>query len=142
MSLVGVLDNTATRAATLTGMKAAHSCAATTMPRSIDDWPVAIVWPDGGDMQAGNAESLLHHLELRIWVNATDAAFALSTLMPFVERCQVLFRTDLDIGGEAVRLLMTGYGAPEVETAHGKPFFVLPVGLEAFELRLAHDYAV
>ena len=130
------------------GLKAAFSAGSTTegagiIPRSIDDWPVAIVWAAGGDLTAGNGpEPFFHQLEAQLWCNATDAAYAYQTLIPFVERCRVLFRTDMDANSAATRVLMTGYTAPEVDEAHGKPFLVLTIRLEALEMTSTTAYAV
>jgi hypothetical protein len=140
------MDAVAVRAAGLSGMKATFSAAssaegATVIPRSIDDWPVGIVWADGGEMVAGNYETFDHDLELLIWANASNVAYAYNALIPFVERCRVLFRTDVDANGTACRVLMTGYRAIEVDEAHGKPFLVLPIQLEALELYASNDYA-
>jgi len=157
MALESVLDAVAARIATglsgasssgTPGLRAAYSAASTAegaviMPRSIDDWPVAIVWAGGGELTAGNGiEPILHRIEVRIWCGATDAAFAYQTLVPFVERCRVLFRTDMDAHGTAVRVLMTGYDAVETDDAHGKPFLVLPILLEALELEPTTGYGV
>jgi hypothetical protein len=147
MALDAIMDRTAVRAATLTGMKGAWSAAssaegATVIPRSVDDWPVGIVWFDGSVMEPGNHETVVHDLELLIWVNATDISYAYKTIIPFFDRCRVLFRTDLDANTNAVRLVMTGARAVEVDEAHGKPFLVLPIQLEALEMHLSDDYAV
>jgi hypothetical protein len=156
MSLESVMDAVAVRlAANLStasssgtaGLRAAYSAASTTegasiIPRSIDDWPVAIVWAAGGEVTAGNGpEPILHRLEVRIWCNAAEAAFAYQTLIPFVDRCRVLFRTDVDANTTATRVLMTGYDQPEVDDAHGKPFLVLPIYLDALELNPTNAYA-
>ena len=158
MSLEAVMDAVALRLASglsadsstgTPGLRAAYSAASTTqgaaiIPRSVDDWPVAIVWAAGGELTAGNGpEPILHSLEVRIWCNAAEAAFAYQSLIPFVERCRVLYRTDLHASaGSAARVLMTGYGSPEVEDAHGKPFLVLPIYLEALELASVTTYSV
>lgn len=146
MALDAIMDRIAVRAASLSGLKAAWSAAssaegATIVPRSVDDWPVAIVWADGGALAAGNHEGFVHDIELDIWVNATDIGYAYKTIVPFVERCRVLFRTDLDANATATRVEMTGYGAIETDEAHGKPFLILPIRLEALELYLSDDYA-
>jgi hypothetical protein len=158
MSLEAVMDAVAVRlAAQLSaasdtgtpGLRAAYSAASTTqgaaiIPRSIDNWPIAIVWAAGGELTAGNGpEPMLHRLEVRIWCNATEAAFAYQTLIPFVERCRVLFRTDLHASiANVSRLLMLGYDEPEVDDAHGKPFLVLPIYLEALEMASVNTYSV
>jgi hypothetical protein len=158
MSLEAVMDAVALRLASqlasasdtsTPGLRAAYSAASTSqgaaiIPRSIDDWPVAIVWAAGGELTAGNGpEPILHRLEVRIWCGATDAAFAYQTLVPFVQRCRVLFRTDLHASlANVSRLLMTGYDAPELDEAHGKPFLVLPIYLEALELASVNTYSV
>lgn len=157
MALESVMDAVAVRLASglaaasssgTPGLRAAYSAGSTAegagiIPRSIDDWPVAIVWASGGDLTAGNGpEPFFHQLEAQIWCNATDAAFAYQTLIPFVERCRVLFRTDLDANATAVRVLMTGYTAPEVDDAHGKPFLILTIRLEVLEMTSTSAYAV
>jgi len=158
MSLEAVMDAVALRLASglsaasdtgTPGLRAAYSAASTTqgasiIPRSIDDYPVAIVWAAGGELTAGNGpEPMLHRLEVRIWCGATDAAFAYQTLIPFVERCRVLYRSDLHASAaNAARVLMTGYGEAEVDDAHGKPFLVLPIYLEALEMASVNTYSV
>lgn len=130
------------------GLRAAYSAATTgqggaIIPRSVDDWPVAIIWTAGGQLTAGNGpEPILHALEAQFWCSATDAAFAYQTLIPFVERCRVLLRSKVGDSGNATRLLMTGYGAPEVETAHNRPFLVLPIYLDALELTATDAYSL
>lgn len=157
MSLEAVMDYVAGRMASglsaksssgTRGLRAAYSAATTgeggaIIPRDVDDWPVAIIWTAGGDLTAGNGpEPIVHQLEAQIWCNATDAAFAYQTLIPFVDRSRVLFRTDLSAGGNAVRVLMTGYGAPDTEEARGKPFLILPIYLEALELNPSNAYSL
>jgi hypothetical protein len=146
---VRLIDNLAANSDNGTpGLRAAFSVGSTAqgariMPRSIDDWPVAIVWPAGGDLTAGNGpEPMLHRIEVRIWFNASEAGAATQALVPFVDRCRVLFRTDLDANATATRCLMTGYGEPEVDDAHGKPFLVLPIYLEVLDLTATSAYAV
>lgn len=149
MALEDIMDRIATTAATglasadattgLPGLKACFSSAASAspsslIPRSVDDWPVAFVMPGGGDVQASNYETLLHEIRLDIWVGAADIAYAVRTITPFVDRARVLFRADLDMGATCQRCLMTGYEPLEPDTAHGKPFLVLPIRLEALEL--------
>ena len=157
MSLESILDAVAVRlAASLgtasssgtPGLRAAYSAASTSegagiIPRSIDDWPVAILWAGGGEMTAGNGpEPILHGIEVRIWCGATDAAYAYQTLVPFVGRCRTLFRTDVDANATAARVLMTAYDAPEIDEAHGKPFLVLAIHLEALEFEATDAYAM
>lgn len=158
MSLEAVMDAVAVRLASglsaasdtsTPGLRAAYSAASTSqgaaiIPRSIDDWPVAIVWHAGSDLTAGNGpEFILHRLEVRIWCGATDAAFAYQTLIPFVSRCVVLYRTDLHASAaNATRVLMLGAAEPEVDEAHGKPFLVLPIYLEALEMASVNTYSV
>jgi hypothetical protein len=158
MSLEGVMDAIAVRLATdlaadsstgTRGLKAAYSAGSTSLgasiiPRSTDDWPIAIVWAAGGELTAGNGpEPIFHRIEVQFWCNASEAASAYQTLIPFVERCRVLYRTDLDAGGQAARVLMTGYSSPEVDDgADGKPFLVLTVYLEALESTATNAYAV
>ena len=77
-----------------------------------------------------------------IWCNASDSAFAYQTLIPFVDRFRVLFRTDVDANTTATRVLMTRYARPEVDEAHGKPFLVLPIYLDALELNPTNAYAL
>lgn len=144
-----LIDNLATASASSTpGLKAAYSAGTTgeggaIIPRSLDDWPVAIVWSMGGELAAGNGpEPMLHRLELQFWANASEAAWAYQTLLPFVGRCRSLFRTDVDANQTATRVLMTGYDQPEVDEAHGRPFLVLPVFLEALELEATSGYSL
>lgn len=158
MALESVMDAIAVRlAANLStasdsgtpGLRAAYSAAstsqgATIIPRSIDDWPVAVVWAAGGQLQPGNGpEPFLHAIEVQFWCNAADAAFAYQTLIPFVERCRVLFRTDLDANATALRVLFMGYDQPEQDDgADGKPFLILTIHLEALEMTSTSAYAV
>lgn len=158
MSLEGVMDAVAVRLATdlaadsdtnTRGLKAAYSAGSTSqgahiIPRSTDDWPIAIVWSAGGELTAGNGpEPILHRLEIQFWCNAADAAVAYQTLIPFVERCRVLYRTDINAASQATRVLMTGYGQPEVDDGRdGKPFLVLPIYLDALELTPTSAYAL
>ena len=155
MSLESCMDATAVRMATglaaesssgTRGLRAAYSVASTTegarlIPRAVDDWPVAIIWSAGGQITAGNGpEPSVHELEVQIWCNATDGALAYQTLIPFVDRCRVLFRTDVNANSTTTRLLMTGYGAADVETAHDVPFLILPIYLQALDLDPTNGY--
>lgn len=157
MSLEAVMDAVAGRliaglatASTsgTTGLRAAYSAASTgqggaIIPRSVDDWPVAILWAAGGELTAGNGpEPIVHQLEAQFWCSAVDAALAYQTLIPFVDRCRVLLRTNLSANDNATRVLMTGYGPPETEVAHNRPFLILPVYLEATELNPTNAYSL
>ena len=50
-----------------------------------------------------------------------------------VDRARVLFRSDIDANGTAVRVLMKGYGTIEYDEVHDKPFLMLPIQFEALE---------
>jgi hypothetical protein len=148
MSLDTVLDAVALRMAAITDIKGAYSVGsggvgAKYMPDSVDDTPIAIVWPDGGDLMAGNGpEAFVHQLEARVWMNATNAGAAFAKVAPMVERCRVAFRSDVTLSGACTRCLMTGYGAVEVDTANGKPFYVLPIRFEVLEHTATNAYSV
>ena len=148
MSLEDIMDAIAVHAASgmsaadgttgLPGLKACYSAAAsgegaTILPDSIDDWPIGIVGPNGGDLEASNYELFLHDLELVIWCNATSSPYAFRVLVPFVDRARVLFRSDIDANGTAVRVVMKGYGTIEYDEVHDKPFLMLPIQFEALE---------
>lgn len=144
-----LIDNLATASASGTpGLRAAYSSAATgqggaIIPRTTDDWPVAIVWTLGGDLTAGNGpEPFVHRLEVQFWANAMDAAYAYQTLIPFVDRCRQLFRTDLDAAAQADRVLMLGYDMPETDQEGSASFLVLPVFLEVLEIDPTNGYAL
>ena len=146
MALDAIMDAVAVRAATLTGLRACYSAAsspegATMIPRSVDDSPIGIVWFDGDTVEAGNFEVAVIQLELQIWVSAVnDIGEAYRKIIPFRDRARVLFRTDLDANGTAVRVLWTGTGAVDVEEVHGKPFLTMPTQLEALEIYASTDY--
>ena len=147
MALDAIMDAVAVRAATLTGLLACYSAAAssegaTMIPRSVDDSPVGIVWFDGDTVEAGNYEVVVIQLELQIWVSAADdIGEAYKTIIPFRDRARVLFRTDTDSNATAVRVLWTGTGAVDVEEVHGKNFLTMPIQLEALEVYVSNDYA-
>lgn len=158
MALESVMDAIAVRLASglsansdsgTAGLRAAYSAGSTAqgasiIPRSIDDWPVAIVWAGGGELQPGNGpEPFRHSIEVQVWTNAAGAAHAYQTLIPFVERMRILFRTDLDANTTAARVLYLGYDQPEVEdSADGQPFLVMTHFLEALEITSTTAYAV
>lgn len=158
MALESVMDAIAVRlAANLSsasssgtkGLLAAYSAASTTqgasiIPRSVDDWPVAIVWFGGtDDASIGNGpEREVWTIEVQFWCNAQDAAFAYQTLIPFVSRCKVLFRTDMNANDTAARVLYRGASPAEVDDAHGKPFLVLTVYLEVLDLDPTNSHAM
>lgn len=147
MAFDTIIARLADRIAGLSGMKGAYSpmsgTAARVMPRTVDDWPIAILWPDGGDLQPGNGpEPFLHYPEARVWVNATDPGYAFRTAFSFVEPVRVAFRDDLTLDGACTRCVFMGYDALEVDEAHGKPFFVLPLRFEVLEHTATSAYAV
>ena len=149
MSITHVFDATAVRCRTLTGLKECYTVTGTpqddgtllAIPTSVDDTPVGALMPIGGELNAGNTESFVHRFELQIWINAADTNPLAA--VEFVERCRVLFRTDLDANQTAVRVLMQGYDRLRTEEMNsGQVFLVLPIRLEATELHYSHDYAV
>ncbi len=148
MSIETICNNLAVRVASLSGMKGAYSAVSTTtpsryMPDSVDDWPIAIVWPDGGDLGAGNGpEPFMHQVEARIWVNAANTGAAFKLAWPFVELARVLFRTDVTLSGACTRCLFVGYGPIEADQAHGKPFYILPLRFEVLEHTATNAYSV
>ena len=150
MSLEAVLDATAIRAKTLSGLKDCYAITGssqddgtlTVVPQSLDSTPVAALFPKGGALTAGNTEKLLHRLELDIWERAADGGYAVQVLAPFVERCRVLFRTDLDVNGQATRCLMTGYGEWFPQSVNGQMYLVLPIYFEILETYFSSDYSV
>jgi hypothetical protein len=133
-----ILTRLGDKLATISGMKGVYGpdsgTAARVMPQSVDDWPVAIVWPDGGELQPGNGpEPFLHRPEARIWVNATSADYAFATAYSFLEPARVLFRGGITLDGACTRCIFLGYSPLELDEAHGKPFFVLPLLFEVLE---------
>jgi len=151
MSLQAIMDAIATRAATglaaadgttgLPGLKACFSSASSSapsvlIPRSVDDWPIGFVLPGGGQQEPGNYELLVHAIRLDIWVGAADIGYAVKTIVPLIDRCRIHFRSDIDNGLTCQRLLMTGYDQLDPDEAHGKPFLVLSIRLEALELEV------
>ncbi len=147
MALDAIMDAVAVRAATLSGLRACYSAAAsvegaTMIPRSVDDSPIGIVWFDSDTVEAGNFEVIVIQLELQIWVSAVDdIGEAYKKIIPFRDRARVLFRTDLDANGTAVRVMRTGTGSVAESEVHGKQFLVMPIQLEALEIYASTDYA-
>ncbi len=148
MSLDAIMDAVAVRAAAgLSGLKACYSAGSSVegadiMPNNIDDWPIGVVLFMGDDAEAGNFESIVIDLDLVIWVNAQDFGYAYKTIIPYRDRGRVLFRTDIDANGTAVRVLWKGTSAVEVDDAHGAPFLTMSLHLEALEIYASTDYAV
>lgn len=149
MSIIDIFDATATRCRTLVGLKECYTVTGTlqddgtllAIPTSLDDSPVGALMPRGGDIGAGNAENFVHRFELQIWQNAADTNPLAS--MAFVERCRVMFRSDMDANGTATRLLFSGYEPLRTEEINsGQVFLVLPIRFEVLELHFSHDYSV
>ena len=146
MALQSILDYVAVRcAASITGLKACYSTAASDegavgIPRSIDDGPVGFCLPGDGTADPGNWEQELHDFEVEVWVPAADMAYAYRTIIPFAGLFKAQFRTDLDNNETAVRVLYRGYRKPFYDDTAGKPFLVMPIQLEALEIRASDDY--
>jgi hypothetical protein len=122
----------------LPGLRACYSAGAAdgslAIPRTFDDSPVGVVGPASGGLDASNYELFVHRLELAVWVSATHLTWAWRTIVPMVQRARETFRSDIDAGGTACRVIMTGYQQVESDDQHGKDFLVLPIQLEALEL--------
>jgi len=138
MALHTILARMGDHLADVSGMKGVYGPHSGTdtrvMPQSVDDWPIAIIWPDAGALQPGNGpEPFLHTVEARVWANASNPAYAFQTLYSFLEPVRVAFRSDLTLAGACTRCVFLGYDPLEVDDAHGKPFFVLPLLFEVLE---------
>lgn len=151
MTLEAILDRTAIRVKTLTGMKECYTITGSSqddgtlvpIPPSIDSTPVSLLWVRGGRLEAGNTERFVHDVELHIWERGVNGGYGVSTLVPFIERCRVLFRTDLDANETATRVLMRGYGEIFPQTMNNQQvYLVLPILLEFTETHYSSDYAV
>lgn len=120
------------------GMKGVYSpvsgTSARVMPATVDDWPIAIVWPDTGELQPGNGpEPFLHRIEVRVWVSAVNPGYAFQTAYGFVEPVRVAFRSNITLSGACTRCVFLGWESLEADEAHGKTFFVLPLLFEVLE---------
>ena len=147
-SVLGALDAISVRAATLTGLKACYTAtgsglATATFPQGVDDGPVGYVWLGPGQMQAGNAETVIFTAMLDIWSRATDIGTAYKALAAFPDLAYVLFRTDTDLGGQVDRCLMTGWDEPQGrEDNGGQPYLVLTIRLEVLLMNFGSFQAV
>lgn len=149
MSLPVIYDAVAKRARTLSGLKECYTVTGTpqddgtllAIPTSLDSMPVATLMPLDGELIAGNTERFIHRFEMSIWQNAAEAN-PLGNLT-FIELARVLFRTDIDAGGTATRVLFKGYNALRNETMNERQvFIVLPLRFEILETHFSSDYAV
>ena len=142
MSVVGTLDAIAVKANGIAGLKQAYAVGvsvARPIPRNIDDTPVATVWIGAGEMEGGNAEHVTFYPTLDIWCAAENAAWANKTLTQFIDLARTAFRTDMNMGGEATRCHMVGWGEPEVEDIGERTFLVLPIQLSVLITRYGAD---
>ena len=109
------------------------------IPRGIDDGPVGVVWVGSAEGNGGNAETLLVHAVLDIWVPAANSGYAYKTLVTFCDKARTAFRDDMNLGGQCTRCEFTGWSEPENEEVSGKQFLVLPIQLDIFITRFASD---
>lgn len=143
MSIVGSLDAIATKIDAVTGIKRAYSVGVASdvrpIPRGIDDTPVAVVWMGGGEGGTGNYEVVLMSPVVDIWAAADDAAWANRTLANFLDPVRNAMRSDMNLGGECTRCVMTGWDDPTTETVGGRAYLVLPIRLEVLIERFGSD---
>lgn len=101
------------------------------------------MWAGGGEVTAGNGpEPILHRLEVRIWCNAAEAATAYQRSSRSWTGAASCSAPTWMRNTTATRVLMTGYDSPRWTNAHGKPFLVLPIYLDALELNSTNAYAL
>lgn len=145
-----ILDELAKRVKTVEGITECFTVTGTAaddgtlkpIPPSFDTPPIALLWPRGADLGAGNSEHFVHRVDVQVWVSAADGGEAIKQLMPFVERFRVLFRTKLNVNERATRCTMRGYDEPYAEKLNGEqPYLVLPVRLEILETHYSNDYS-
>lgn len=113
------------------------------VPASFDDPPVGLLWPRGAPIEPGNVETVTHRVELHVWERGTDGGYGVRSLVPFIGRVLSLMRSDLTLGGNCTKCVMTGYGEIFPQTMNnGQPYLVLPIEFEIMEKHHSHDYSV
>ncbi len=150
-SLQANLDELARRVMAGTTIKAVYTITGTEaddgsmrpIPPSIDSTPVAILWFREDAVSAGNSEVALDRVDLLIFEHATGEGYGYSLLVPYIDVLKALFRTDMDNGGRATRVLYRGAGEIYPERLdNGQTYLVLPAHLEITRLYFSSDYAV
>lgn len=150
MSITTLMDYVAARARTeVPGLLNCYSAgagdpaAAHFLPPDIDDGPVGIVMLGSSVAEAGNDETEVHSLYVRVWVpcpSSSEVDWAMQQLVAFPERFKVAFRTDITQGATATRCLYRGYDEPDVDQGHGKQYLTIDVRLEVLEKFPSHSY--
>lgn len=148
MSLETILDAVGNRIYDITGVHAVYGAAASAspddvkpMPNSFDADVTCVLWPDGGQLTAGNSERFAHDFSAHFWAHKATLGNALQTLVPFVERLRTTFRTNTTLTASCVWCLVQGYDAPTDETVNGVEYLVLSVRFRALEIHNSSDYS-
>lgn len=151
MSLHAILDELSKR---VVGVGSISACFTVTgserddgtlkpIPPAFDTPPIALLWPRGGKQSPGGTEHFVHRIDLQVWESAADGGQAVKSLVPYVQLFRALFRTNLNVNGQATRLTMRGYAEPYAEKLNGEqPYLVLAIELEALETHFSNDYSV
>lgn len=149
MSITTLMDYIAERARTeVTGLLNCYSAGAGDpddahfIPPDIDDGPVGIVMLGSSEAEAGNDETEVHSVYIRVWVPCPPEAidWAMQQLTPFPERFKAAFRTDITQGGTATRCLYRGYDEPDVDQGWGKQYLTIDIRFEVLEKHPSHSY--
>lgn len=143
MSLEEIWDAAAELAATVNGIKAAHSAKASADPGDIETWPediadgpVALVDYAGTRIDHGSLEKLIHSFDIELWTPSPigQRAAAVKALAPLLPRVLTVFCANTRLGqGGAVIGTITETSGLDDDTLNDKPYLVQSLRLEVLE---------
>lgn len=146
MSLEAIIDAAATKAATVSGVKAAYgtgTIAGAPLPTAIDDGPIAIVMWTGSDVVIPTTfEEYLHRISVHIYVPGVDPGYAYKTLIPFVSRFITVWRLDRDLGGTCVESWVESASGIEAVTVNTRPYNRLSIQIHVRDVALGTTTSV
>jgi hypothetical protein len=149
-TLADLLDYVGNRVSSgITGVTAVYGATASAspdqvkpIPESFDSDITCLVWSNSSNLDAGNSETWPVQVDLLFWIVKENAATALRKAIPLIDRCRVLFRTDVSAGGNCDWFLMRGHSGPENLEMNGVTYLVLTVNTAGLLRHYSHDYTV
>lgn len=138
MSVEAIVDAAATKAATVSGIKAAYGTGAVSgsgFPSQVSDGPIAVVVWTGTDVVIPMSyEQLEHSLVVYVYVAGVDPGYAYKTLIPYIARFITAWRTDRDLGGACAESWVSGADPIESVDINGRPYDRLPIRVTVREV--------